>query len=128
MPTQPEKESQAKYDEEAGGYNEASEAYNLGLADKPPAKPKAPPPEPKSVQADPREQAAQLMNAGRFAEAQLILDKIKEDEYKEFTRQTPNKMAKGGKISGYAKGGKVKAAKGRGDGCCTKGKTKGRFV
>jgi hypothetical protein len=27
-----------------------------------------------------------------------------------------------------AKGGKVKAAKGRGDGCCVKGKTKGRFV
>ena len=29
---------------------------------------------------------------------------------------------------GYAKGGKVKASKGRGDGCCVKGKTKGRMV
>jgi hypothetical protein len=28
----------------------------------------------------------------------------------------------------YAKGGKVKSTKRRGDGCCTKGKTKGRFV
>lgn len=34
------------------------------------------------------------------------------------------KYAKGGKV----KAAKVKAAKGRGDGCCTKGKTKGRFV
>jgi hypothetical protein len=29
---------------------------------------------------------------------------------------------------GYAKGGKVKSTKRRGDGCCVKGKTKGRFV
>lgn len=28
----------------------------------------------------------------------------------------------------YAKGGAVKSTKRRGDGCCTKGKTKGRFV
>ena len=73
MPTQPEKKSQADYDEEAGGYNEASEAYNLGLTKTPPPKPKAPPP-----------------------------------------KAPPKKMAKGGKV--------------RGDGCCTKGHTKGRMV
>lgn len=44
MPTQPGKKSQADYDEEAGGYNEASEAFNLGLTKTPPPKPKAPPP------------------------------------------------------------------------------------
>jgi hypothetical protein len=32
-------------------------------------------------------------------------------------------MKKGGMVKGYAKGGKV----GRGDGCCMKGKTKGKM-
>jgi hypothetical protein len=32
-------------------------------------------------------------------------------------------MKKGGAVKGYAKGGKV----GRGDGCCMKGKTKGKM-
>lgn len=79
MPTQPERKSQADYDEEAGGYNEASEAYNLGLTDTPPPKPKAPPPKPKT------------------------------------TDKPEKKMAKGGMVR-------------RGDGCCIKGKTKGRMV
>ena len=35
---------------------------------------------------------------------------------------------KGGKVKKMAKGGKVSSASKRADGCCTKGKTKGRFV
>lgn len=37
-------------------------------------------------------------------------------------------LAKGGKPKKMAKGGSVSSASSRGDGCCTKGKTKGRFV
>jgi hypothetical protein len=37
-------------------------------------------------------------------------------------------MRKGGKVKKMAKGGKVSSASKRGDGCATKGKTKGRFV
>ena len=37
-------------------------------------------------------------------------------------------MKKGGKVKKMAKGGKVSSASKRGDGCATKGKTKGRFV
>jgi hypothetical protein len=36
-------------------------------------------------------------------------------------------MKKGGKVKKMAKGGSVSASR-RGDGCATKGKTKGRFV
>ena len=50
------------------------------------------------------------------------------DEFVVPASAASNRLAKGGKISGYAKGGKVKASKGRGDGCCVKGKTKGRMV
>ena len=71
----PEEKKKADKEADEGGYNEATEAYNLGLTDRPPPKPKAPPPKPKAP---------------------------------------PVKMAKGGTV--------------RGDGCCTKGKTKGRFV
>jgi len=35
---------------------------------------------------------------------------------------------KGGMIKKYAKGGSVSSASKRADGCCTKGKTKGRMV
>ncbi len=35
----------------------------------------------------------------------------------------PERMAKGGMVKGYAKGGKVN----RGDGCCMKGRTKGKM-
>lgn len=88
MPTQPERKSQAEYDEEAGGYNEASEAYNLGLTDKPPAKPTSP-------------AASKPSSPDR--------------PYKKVSPDRPyKKMAKGGKV--------------RGDGCCVKGKTKGRMV
>ena len=38
------------------------------------------------------------------------------------------KKAKGGKVKKMAKGGSVSSASKRGDGCATKGKTKGRFV
>ena len=37
-------------------------------------------------------------------------------------------MKKGGKVKKMAKGGSVSSASKRGDGCATKGKTKGRFV
>lgn len=37
-------------------------------------------------------------------------------------------MRKGGKVKKMAKGGSVSSASKRGDGCATKGKTKGRFV
>lgn len=37
-------------------------------------------------------------------------------------------MRKGGKVKKMAKGGKVSSASKRGDGCATKGKTKGKFV
>ena len=37
-------------------------------------------------------------------------------------------MRKGGKVKKMAKGGKVSSASKRGDGCATKGKTKGRFI
>jgi len=80
----PEEKDAADREAEEGGYNEASEAYNLGLADMPPPKPKAkaPPDRP----------------------------------YKKMSPDRPyKKMAKGGMVT-------------RGDGCCTKGKTKGRFV
>lgn len=52
MPTQPGKKSQAEYDEEAGGYNEASEAFNLGRADRPPPRPTPPPAKPKPKSPD----------------------------------------------------------------------------
>ena len=52
MPTQPGKKSQAEYDEEAGGYNEASEAFNLGLTDRPPPRPTPPPAKPKPKSPD----------------------------------------------------------------------------
>jgi hypothetical protein len=73
----PEEKKQADADEAAGGYNEASEAYNLGLADKPPQRPSTPKPPPPKPKAPP-----------------------------------VKKMASGGAVT-------------RGDGCCTKGKTKG---
>jgi hypothetical protein len=38
------------------------------------------------------------------------------------------KKAKAKSEKKYAKGGSVSSASKRGDGCCTKGKTKGRFV
>ena len=37
-------------------------------------------------------------------------------------------MRKGGKVKKMAKGGSVSSASKRGDGCATKGKTKGKFV
>jgi hypothetical protein len=37
-------------------------------------------------------------------------------------------MRKGGKVKKMAKGGSVSSASKRGDGCATKGKTKGRFI
>ena len=40
--------------------------------------------------------------------------------------QPVQQMKKGGKVKTYAAGGAVK--KTRGDGCCQKGKTRGRFV
>jgi hypothetical protein len=40
----------------------------------------------------------------------------------------PGGMKKGGKVKKMAKGGSVSSASKRGDGCATKGKTKGRFV
>lgn len=43
-------------------------------------------------------------------------------------RMARNGMKKGGKVKTMAKGGKVSSASSRGDGCCVKGKTKGRFV
>lgn len=52
MPTQPGKKSQAEYDEEAGGYNEASEAFNLGRADRPPPRPTPPSAKPKPKSPD----------------------------------------------------------------------------
>jgi len=37
-------------------------------------------------------------------------------------------MKRGGRVKKMAKGGSVSSASSRADGCCTKGKTKGRFV
>lgn len=54
--------------------------------------------------------------------------KMSSDEFVVPASATSNRLAKGGKISGYAKGGKVKVSKVRGDGCCTKGHTKGRMI
>ena len=42
--------------------------------------------------------------------------------------KNPQGVKRGGTIKKMAKGGKVSSASKRGDGCATKGKTKGRFV
>jgi hypothetical protein len=49
------------------------------------------------------------------------------DMRKNATPGAVKKAAKGGPVKKMAKGGSVSASK-RADGCCTKGKTKGRFV
>jgi hypothetical protein len=41
---------------------------------------------------------------------------------------SPVTKRRGGKVKKMAKGGSVSPASKRGDGCATKGKTKGRFV
>lgn len=53
-------------------------------------------------------------------------DKRYADEYAAENPQP--KYRKGGKVKKMAKGGSVSSASKRGDGCATKGKTKGRFV
>lgn len=80
MPSKPRTISPKDVDKDTaeGGYNEASEAYNLGLTTTPPPKPKPAAPKPKTASA-------------------------------------PKKMAAGGYV-------------GKADGCCTRGKTKVRFV
>jgi hypothetical protein len=40
----------------------------------------------------------------------------------------PPGMKQGGKVKKYAKGGSVSSASSRADGCCTKGKTKGKYL
>jgi hypothetical protein len=45
-----------------------------------------------------------------------------------YTIPLTKKKAKGGKVKKMAKGGSVSSASKRGDGCASKGKTKGRFV
>lgn len=66
-----------------------------------------------------------------LGEMGYLHDERKKREYEEFTRQTP-KMRRGGvvkkssmakKAMKFSKGGAVTS---RGDGCCSKGKTKGR--
>lgn len=52
----------------------------------------------------------------------------KELSQQEEDRKFRRAAAKAFGEKGYAKGGKVKSTKRRGDGCCVKGKTKGRFV
>jgi len=37
-------------------------------------------------------------------------------------------MKRGGSVKKYAKGGSVSSASSRADGCCTKGKTKGKYL
>jgi len=54
------------------------------------------------------------------AAKQRLLD---ENEY-----TTQFAMKRGGKVKRYASGGSVSTASKRGDGCATKGKTKGRFI
>ena len=72
-------------------------------------------------------------------ERKKFLEEMEEDqrESKEESDETDRKRAAERKkykesqlfpAPGYAKGGKVKSTKHRGDGCCVKGKTKGRFV
>lgn len=118
MPTQSEKKSQAEYDEEAGGWGEANTGRELHREDTPtPPKPKAATPKPESP-----DRPYKKVSPDR------PYKKMSSDEFVVPASATSNRLAKGGKISGYAKGDKVKASKGRGDGCCKKGHTKGRMV
>lgn len=56
---------------------------------------------------------------------EAMLDKMGKRYNKIMPSPEPGEAkAKGGKVKGYAKGGSVT----RGDGCCTKGHTKGRMV
>lgn len=54
----------------------------------------------------------------------------KQKEYELFgtTEQNIPKVDAMGAVTGMKKGGKVSSASKRGDGCCIKGKTKGRMV
>jgi hypothetical protein len=54
----------------------------------------------------------------------------KQKEYEMFgtTEQNIPKVDTMGNVTGMKKGGKVSSASKRADGCCTKGKTKGRMV
>ena len=54
----------------------------------------------------------------------------KERDYKMFgtTEQNIPQVDTMGNVTGMKKGGKVGSASKRADGCCIKGKTKGRFV
>jgi len=50
-------------------------------------------------------------------------------DYSGLSRDLPElKKKKGGTVKKMAKGGKVSSASSRADGCCSKGKTKGRMV
>jgi hypothetical protein len=85
----PEERKKADREADEGGYNEASEAYNLGLTDRPPPRPAPATPKPKPKSPD--------------------------RPYKPVSPDRPyKKMASGGYVS-------------KADGCCSKGKTKGKF-
>jgi len=56
-------------------------------------------------------------------------DYAADDELRQInSRMQPAEMRKGGKVKKMASGGKVSSASKRADGCCVKGKTKGRMV
>lgn len=63
----------------------------------------------------------------RAQKVQAVKDKTEEDKRKkEPSEGGTNKVAAENKA--YKKGGKVSSASKRADGCCTKGKTRGRMV
>jgi hypothetical protein len=66
----------------------------------------------------------ELLNPSK---AEKRANKEDEDERKKASARM-RKRATAVKSSGMAKGGKVSSASKRGDGCATKGKTKGKFV
>jgi len=89
----------------------------------------------------PYKKGGKVMKKGRKAEGGSVKNDAAQDKalIKKAFRQhdsqehksgkgTKLSLAKGGKPKKMAKGGSVSSASSRGDGCCTKGKTKGRFV
>lgn len=89
-----------------GGENEATEAVNLGLFDEPE-------PKPKSEKSKTTPKSVKKMSTLMQSAPGMTSD---------------NERLRRAATENYAKGGKVKASKNRGDGCCVKGKTKGRMI
>jgi hypothetical protein len=72
------------------------------------------------------EQVAKLSGAG------ILADKLGltggDDDMKMLGAESVMPSTIAGKAAGMKKGGKVSSASSRADGCCTKGKTKGKYL